>query len=1042
MKKKALLFVYPALVILISHVLIFHAFAANSASDGQKTSSEFATRFVYPILFIHGYCGEGKGWQSMVDVLTKRGFRFGGDKDWRNLSNREAAFASIQNAPLDEPVLAVGDYKPGDFYTISLSDNNDLTFKEQGREVGLAVKTIRMLTGADKVILAGHSMGGLSARAYIQYPDLYQEDVQAVIFMATPHLGSFLANIHKKYPKAKSLSLDVSKRQFTQFVIKGLLGSPDWKDSQPVKDAAYLLLVEGLRKSARIDATSKATAYLAPDSPQLRELNQLDFPQGIEIVNLIAQLAPKRFIETLTDSMDALAASPPPALGGLTRLELQAASAVLKKGLQSGTFDIMDRYEGVICDFLELCEDTSYTAAFSARFKVIFSDLVVSVPSQMFELFPLARDGATQKDRDLYRSLADRVDVHFANVDHLAVPHAHEHIWQAIRKYVKWNEPYSHIVFVIDSSGSMKKTDPQRVRVNGIGLLMRKLMPEIKISIIDFDHQTKILCQNVPAGDGAPEIDQALEQIDAVGDTHMGKALEAAIAICEKTEGKGIIFLLTDGRNNGKKDILQISKSAAGRFPIFTVGLSDAVNEGLLARIAQITSGEYFKAKDARHLFEKLNAFFSQASQEITLLSETGVILPNETREFVLLVDPTITTLSMVLSWPGSRIDLEAVGPDGTRIHENGVDAKFFKSKSSVIAMLNNHESGAWKIRLTGVDVAPNGEEFRLVVNGKSGLQPILDIRSTYPQGGFIPLRVRIDGNVGLGLKISGRVTDPDGKVSSILDMNKFLPEKPGDYHIRLTLEGNLPDGQPFIRILERDIHVTPREDKSIFVPEIDMWLRWIPPGGFAMGSQTGEADECPVHPVVLTRGFWMAESEVTQGMWEKVMGANPSVFKSGANYPVENVSFADAQAFLAQLGAMTGLDLRLPTEAQWEYACRAGTSTRFWWGDDYGEDHVRCDKEWSLGHNPVKSFSPNEWGFYDMHSNVWEWCLDWYSPTYYENRTMEDPLGPRFSEYKVARGGAWSYGPDEMTSSGRTAVFPDRKLGNLGFRFVAIEKK
>jgi sulfatase modifying factor 1 len=155
--------------------------------------------------------------------------------------------------------------------------------------------------------------------------------------------------------------------------------------------------------------------------------------------------------------------------------------------------------------------------------------------------------------------------------------------------------------------------------------------------------------------------------------------------------------------------------------------------------------------------------------------------------------------------------------------------------------------------------------------------------------------------------------------------------------------------------------------------------FRWIEPGTFLMGSPADESeriDDETQHEVTLTKGFWLADTPVTQALWEAVMGDNPSRFK-GANRPVENIRWNEAQAFIRRMNGMKAeLRLCLPTEAQWEYACRAGTTSRYAFGDELTPEQANFKASQTV---EVASYLPNDWGLYDMHGNVWEWCQDWY---------------------------------------------------------------
>jgi len=212
-------------------------------------------------------------------------------------------------------------------------------------------------------------------------------------------------------------------------------------------------------------------------------------------------------------------------------------------------------------------------------------------------------------------------------------------------------------------------------------------------------------------------------------------------------------------------------------------------------------------------------------------------------------------------------------------------------------------------------------------------------------------------------------------------------------------------------------------------------------PGEFTMGSPESEArrgsDEGQ-HRVRLTKGFWLQMTEVTQGQWRAVMGDNPSHFQNGKNYPVESVSWNDVQAFLEKLNTMDpGKNYRLPTEAEWEYACRAGTT-----GEQYGElDDIAWYWENSGEQtHPVAKMQSNAWGMYDMLGNVWEWCADVYGG--YPSVNVMDPRGPASGERRVLRGGAWSdylfgyyYFGSFTRSANRGWDYPDRRHVNYGFR-------
>ena len=210
-----------------------------------------------------------------------------------------------------------------------------------------------------------------------------------------------------------------------------------------------------------------------------------------------------------------------------------------------------------------------------------------------------------------------------------------------------------------------------------------------------------------------------------------------------------------------------------------------------------------------------------------------------------------------------------------------------------------------------------------------------------------------------------------------------------------------------------------------------------IPVGSFQMGSTNGRTNEQPVHTVNITRAFQMQRTEVTQGQWREIMGSNPSEFSScGDTCPVERVSWNDIQQFLTALNQrFPGRNYRLPTEAEWEYAARAGTT------GDYGGTGVLDEMGWYRDNSgsrthPVAGKQPNAWGLYDMHGNVFEWVQDWYSSSYYSVSPANDPPGPSSGSGRVLRGGSWFISAVGARSAYRFGT-PSVRYSVFGFRLA-----
>ena len=213
----------------------------------------------------------------------------------------------------------------------------------------------------------------------------------------------------------------------------------------------------------------------------------------------------------------------------------------------------------------------------------------------------------------------------------------------------------------------------------------------------------------------------------------------------------------------------------------------------------------------------------------------------------------------------------------------------------------------------------------------------------------------------------------------------------------------------------------------------------WVDGGTFRMGAtseQGSDADsdrEYPVHSVTLS-GYYIGKTEVTQALWKAVMGSNPSYWK-GDNLPVESVSWDDCHEFIRKLNALTGQNFRLPTEAEWEFACRGGNNSR---GYKYSGSNYIDNVAWYSGNSgdkthPVATKLPNELGIYDMSGNVWEWCSDWYGK--YSSGAQTNPKGPYDGSSRVERGGSWIISAGYCRSSDRLSISPGNRYYSLGLR-------
>jgi formylglycine-generating enzyme required for sulfatase activity len=236
----------------------------------------------------------------------------------------------------------------------------------------------------------------------------------------------------------------------------------------------------------------------------------------------------------------------------------------------------------------------------------------------------------------------------------------------------------------------------------------------------------------------------------------------------------------------------------------------------------------------------------------------------------------------------------------------------------------------------------------------------------------------------------------------------------------------------PAVRPRERFVELAIPLDQGP-VEAVPMRFAWIPPGDFLMGDNRYD-EEKPARRVTISTGFYMCVVTVTQMQWRGIMSYNASRFR-GDDRPVEMVSWMECQEFCARLRELTGKRIRLPTEAEWEYACRAGTTTAFFTGD--GEEALRRSG-WYQGNSggqthPVGKLAPSAWGLHDLHGNVWEWCQDWSGP--YPAVDETDPKGPETGGGRVVRGGSWRDPAEGCRASSRGQVEPTSRFFEIGCR-------
>jgi len=316
--------------------------------------------------------------------------------------------------------------------------------------------------------------------------------------------------------------------------------------------------------------------------------------------------------------------------------------------------------------------------------------------------------------------------------------------------------------------------------------------------------------------------------------------------------------------------------------------------------------------------------------------------------------------------------------------------------------------------------------------------------------------------------------TKPADAVIKLLNLEKEFEQgmelAEGKYQIRVERPGFTPASKWFTVKAGQKIQVKMTLDPPLqFKNGLGMTFKWIRPGTFVMGSQSdepGRDEDETLHKVTLKDGFYMQTTEVTQLQWKKVMGNNPSYFSDcGDHCPVENISWNDAKKFISELNFRSKKKYSLPTESEWEYACRAGSRSAIytgdlqilgendgpkldpiaWYGGNSRADYYGASdcSDWKdkqmpgslCGIHPVAQKKPNAWGLYDMLGNVWEWCADWYGT--YPSGHVTDPRGPSSGEHRIIRGGSWLSSVVQCRSSFHGRANPSAPSYGVGFRIV-----
>ena len=551
-------------------------------------------------------------------------------------------------------------------------------------------------------------------------------------------------------------------------------------------------------------------------------------------------------------------------------------------------------------------------------------------------------------------------------------------------------------VLMLDTSTSVKE-HLEQIKQAAI-ILVENMAEEQEIALYEFSEKP-VLLQDF-TGDVAAltkairEIRLGFPTTNLYGSIITGTRRWADIFTTSEVQ-QGFLVILTDGSDTQGSYTLSEALSARGNKNIYTIGLGNEIDPEVLKELG---NAGFFQISDVSKLADQLAERFIEIQKRIVSFADSFYWLrylsPRRgDREHTL-----------ALSVKGNEVNYTIEGTFNSR--------DFYSVRQGVFV-------NASPSNTEGV------EELRIAKGDTVRLQAVTSLE-------FEPPQYRWESSDSDIVAI-----EPDSVDASVA------------WAIAVGDSGQTATLTVFDRANELDSQV-----EAVVIPppiiftlpgEVSLEMVWITPGTFQMGSppsEQGRDNEGPVHEVTIRQGFYLGKYEVTQAQWEAVMGSNPSYFKGCGDCPVESVSWDDAQAFIRKLNEMEGENrYRLPSEAEWEYAARAGTTTRYSWGDEIGRNRANCHgcgSRWGGEKTaPVGSFPANGWGLHDMHGNVWEWVQDCWNGSYEGAPVDGSAWESGDCGRRVLRGGSWLDVPGLLRAAYRLRSSTGSRNIILGFRIA-----
>ncbi len=800
---------HPRLLMRISLLfclLITATLSVHNAYGNDVPGKEFA----YPPIFIHGFTGSEKSWDAMAGYLEREGYK-----------------GAICEIDRNGNVSKFNDRRAG-FYVLVFKDNSNMDFRQQGQCVRNALDRIRKVYAAkQKFVLVGHSMGGLAARAYLSWYS--QNDIAGLITIGTPHLGSYIA-----------LLPDVMRNLNFSPEVREIIGDSFVKFSTAAVDEHV------------ISNFFRSVYFLKPGSVELNDLNAAALPEDVTYYNIIGR---NKNDDLLAKILLAL-----------------SFDDFLKLGIHD-VQTLQDYYKQIFEGFREEYRKVGLFASF--QLDLAFSDGVVPVTSQYMRSIYRTLDIETVI---LEPSIHCRLEfgesflkLRLTPEDVKAEVEYTDEIYQAIwdcQQSQPASTPGNSFLFLIDVSASMRINDPDNVRTEATKMIVEVLKYGDRIGIVTFSSGVSVLLDfmTIRTMEDRFRIKEALESISSGGETYISGALQLGNTLIERENLSGgvIAVLLTDGEaTRGDREFSVYSTPyEANNVPVYAIGLTGAVNEHELYKLASKTGGEYFKARSASELIDYFERSFLIGLGKSLIVSRREAIKPLETRIIPFPVDVLIRELVASLSWEGSDLDLTLIKPDGSEA--NRQQDYFLTSNTYEFYTIGNPEPGIWKAKIFAADIPAGGESFSFKASGDTPLKAAF-IASGDPNTSLFPYELQLqDAGVEIRqVQFNGILIDSDGQErplsvirsgfnESTIRASISLPRvtRAGEYTIRLVAKGLLASGAGFSREIEKTVVITSEqvdEQKNSFS------------GGGYMPMRTGRQNNSLMFVVILFTSIGLA---------------------------------------------------------------------------------------------------------------------------------------------------------------------------------------